>query len=52
MGMSKDNPAVFQCEKSESTLHRWRMMADGKRARCMHCRLVLTEAQTREVYEP
>lgn len=52
MGLSKDNPAVLECKSSESTLHRWRMMNDGERARCVNCKLVLTEAQTREVYEP
>lgn len=55
-GMSKDNPAVFECEASDNKFHYWRLVENDKQssqrqARCVHCKLTLTEAQTREVYE-
>lgn len=47
--MRKDNPAVYECPKTKSTLHHW-VRRDNGTAYCIRCNLELNKQDADEVF--
>lgn len=48
--MKPDNPACYECPADKRGIHTWRKYEDTGRAMCRKCLLVLTPAQTADVF--
>ena len=49
--MKIDNLACYECKKSESGIHYWHLMPDGKRYKCFACNLILSEEDSKDLNE-